>query len=62
MREDIRLAKELEADGVVVGCLTAVGDIDSPRTGKLLSLARPMNVTFHRAFDMCRDPRQGLEI
>jgi copper homeostasis protein len=61
MREDIRLAKELGADGVVLGCLTATGDIDVTRTGELVSLARPMNVTFHRAFDMCRDPRQGLE-
>jgi copper homeostasis protein len=61
MREDIRLAKELGADGVVLGCLTVAGDIDAVRTGELVSLARPMNVTFHRAFDMCRDPRQGLE-
>ena len=61
MREDIRLAKELGADGVVFGCLTAAGDIDTARTSELVSLARPMNVTFHRAFDMCRDPRQALE-
>jgi copper homeostasis protein len=61
MREDVRLAKELGADGVVLGCLTVAGDIDAVRTAELVSLARPMNVTFHRAFDMCRDPRQGLE-
>ena len=52
IREDIRLCKEAKADGVVIGCLTADGDID---------LARPMNVTFHRAFDMCRDAKKGLE-
>jgi copper homeostasis protein len=61
MREDIHLVKELGADGVVLGCLTASGDIDAVHTGELVKLARPMNVTFHRAFDMCRDPRQGLE-
>lgn len=61
MREDIRMAKDLGADGVVVGCLTAAGDIDKQCTAELVGLARPMNVTFHRAFDMCRDPRQGLE-
>ena len=61
MREDIRLAKDLGADGVVFGCLTADGAIDQKRTEELLKLARPMNVTFHRAFDMCRDPYQGLE-
>jgi copper homeostasis protein len=61
MREDIRVAKDLGADGVVIGCLTAEGEIDKARTKELLSLARPMNVTFHRAFDMCRDPQKGLE-
>jgi copper homeostasis protein len=61
MREDIRLAKTLGADGVVIGCLTAAGDIDLPRTRELIDQARPLNVTFHRAFDMCRDPRQALE-
>jgi copper homeostasis protein len=61
MSEDIRLAKSLGADGVVIGCLTAAGDIDVPNTRALIQLARPLNVTFHRAFDMCRDPKQALE-
>jgi copper homeostasis protein len=61
MREDIRAAGEYGADGVVLGCLTAEGEIDRERAGELIALARPMNVTFHRAFDMCRDPHQGLE-
>jgi copper homeostasis protein len=61
IREDIRLCKEAKADGVVIGCLTAAGGIDQARTRELIELARPMNVTFHRAFDMCRDPKQGLE-
>ncbi len=61
MREDIRIAKDLGASGVVLGCLTASGGIDRDRTAELIALARPMNVTFHRAFDMCRDPRQALE-
>src|SRR6266478_2157065 len=42
MREDIRVAKELRADGVVIGCLTAEGDIDRPRTQALIALARPL--------------------
>jgi len=61
MREDIRTAKDLGADGVVIGCLTADGDIDQARTAELIELARPLNVTFHRAFDMCQDPQQSLE-
>jgi copper homeostasis protein len=61
MKEDIRIAKELSADGVVFGCLTPEGDIDQPLTSELLELARPLNVTFHRAFDVCRDPQRALE-
>ena len=61
MREDVRMAKDLGADGVVIGCLTSEGDIDRARTEELMRLARPLNVTFHRAFDMCRDPKQALE-
>lgn len=61
MEEDIRVAKDLGADGVVFGCLTPEGEIDMPLTAQLLQLARPMNVTFHRAFDMCRDASRGLE-
>jgi copper homeostasis protein len=61
MKEDIRMAKELGADGVVFGCLTPEGDIDRALTGELLKLARPLNVTFHRAFDVCRDPQKALE-
>jgi copper homeostasis protein len=61
MAEDVRMAKSLGADGVVIGCLTAAGDVDTARARSLIDLARPLNVTFHRAFDMCRDPRRGLE-
>jgi copper homeostasis protein len=61
LREDIRIAKDLGADGIVFGCLTAAGDIDLEQMGSLIPLARPCGVTFHRAFDMCRDPRKALE-
>lgn len=61
MRRDIEVAKELGADGVVLGLLTADGEIDVPRTAELAALARPLSVTFHRAFDVARDPFQALE-
>jgi copper homeostasis protein len=61
IREDIRLAKDLGADGIVTGCLTASGDIDLEATREFIELARPLNFTFHRAFDMCRDARSALE-
>ena len=61
MKHDIELAKQLGANGVVFGLLTAAGNIDSDRTRVLLDHAKPMNVTFHRAFDMTRDPIAALE-
>lgn len=61
MRRDITTAKTLGADGVVIGILTPEGDIDCGRTRELMELARPLSVTFHRAFDMARDPFRSLE-
>lgn len=61
MREDIRMARELGADGVVFGLLTPDGKVDRDRTAALIEQARPLNVTFHRAFDVCRDPEAALE-
>jgi len=48
-------------DGVVIGLLTADGDIDAVRTKALVDLAAPLPVTFHRAFDVARDPFKALE-
>jgi copper homeostasis protein len=61
MQRDIETAKSLGADGVVIGLLTADGDVDVPRTRQLVELARPMSVTFHRAFDVAREPFKVLE-
>ena len=61
MRADIETAKAEGADGVVIGLLTADGEIDANRTRGLVTLARPLSVTFHRAFDMTADPFRALE-
>jgi len=61
MERDIRACKQLGVDGVVIGLLTADGDIDVPRTRHLVELAASMPVTFHRAFDVARDPFEALE-
>ena len=61
MIHDIQLCKKLGVDGVVIGALTADGDIDTALCRRLIAAADGMSVTFHRAFDMCRDPRQALE-
>jgi len=61
MMHDTKIAKELGADGIVVGILKPDGGIDVERTSKLVELARPLPVTFHRAFDMARDPFEAME-
>jgi len=61
MKRDIELAKRLDANGVVFGILNEDGLVDMDRTGTLVALARPLSVTFHRAFDMSRDPYEALE-
>ena len=61
MRRDIETVQRLGADGVVVGLLTADGNIDIARTRQLVELAHPLQVTFHRAFDMSRDLFRALE-
>jgi copper homeostasis protein len=61
MRRDIRMAKQLGADGVVFGLLDLDGNVELDRTRELVELARPLNVTYHRAFDMARDLEKSLE-
>lgn len=61
MKRDIRWIKSLGVQGVVFGILTQDGSIDMDRCKELLELARPLEVTFHRAFDVCRDPLRSLD-
>jgi copper homeostasis protein len=61
MKRDIAVAKNLGADGVVIGMLTEDGGVDIGRTKELIDAARPLSVTFHRAFDMTENPFQALE-
>ena len=61
MAEDVKLCKQLGCDGVVIGLLQKDGSIDVQRTAELVELAYPLEVTFHRAFDHCRDPFEALE-
>jgi len=58
---DIEYAKSLGVNGVVIGVLQADGNIDIERTRELIEVARPLAVTFHRAFDMAVDPYQALD-
>jgi copper homeostasis protein len=61
MAQDVLNAKQLGADGVVFGVLQEDGRIDVEKTRYLVQLARPLEVTFHRAFDMSRDLGESLE-
>ena len=61
MQRDVDAAKELGMDGIVLGLLKADGEIDIARTKQLVERARPLPVTFHRAFDECAELYGALE-
>jgi copper homeostasis protein len=60
MQHDVAEAKRLGAAGVVFGILEPDGTIDAERTRALVKQARPLPVTFHRAFDVTRDAHEAL--
>lgn len=61
IRRDIAFAKQHGAEGVVLGMLRRDGTVDCDRMRELIALARPLRVTFHRAFDMANNPFTALE-
>jgi copper homeostasis protein len=61
MEADIASAKSAGVDGVVFGVLTRDGRVDRETTERLIARARPVSVTFHRAFDMTPEPLIALE-
>ncbi|MGE5561638.1 MAG: copper homeostasis protein CutC [Chloroflexota bacterium] len=61
MKRDLETVRSLGAAGVVTGILRPDGGIDRTRMAELVSIARPLSVTFHRAFDLAADPLRALE-
>ena len=62
MVADIGYCQEVGAAGIVVGALMPDGSIDVATMQRLMAAARPLPVTFHRAFDVCtQDPTEALE-
>ena len=62
MLESIRMCKSLGVNGVVIGALRENGSIDKEVMSRLIAEARPLHITFHRAFDVCSDPCNALEV
>jgi copper homeostasis protein len=60
MQETILFCKEQNCDGVVFGILNKNNEVDIERCANLVSLAKPLKCTFHRAFDLCSDPEKAL--
>jgi len=61
MVTDALLCKQTGCDGIVIGFLQKDGSIDIKRTARMIELAYPLEVTFHRAFDRCKDPFESME-
>ncbi len=61
MRRQVEAVKAAGANGVAIGILLADGRVDVDRTRELADLARPMSVTFHRAFDETADLDEALD-
>jgi copper homeostasis protein len=60
MQEEIRQARKLGVDGIVLGLLDGQGQVDVARTRQLVELAGPLETTFHRAIDMTPNPFAAL--
>lgn len=61
MYDDIIQCKEMGCAGVVVGVLNKTYDLAHEVLATMVALARPMQITFHRAFDLVKDPQKTLE-
>ena len=61
MKEQIPLCKKLKCDGVVFGILDEKNKVNKRRCSELVELAKPMQCTFHRAFDETENLEQSLE-
>ena len=61
MQRDVRRVRQLGAGGIVIGALMPDGSIDQETTRRLVDEAEGLSITFHRAFDVCSQPREALE-
>ncbi|MGK0457666.1 MAG: copper homeostasis protein, partial [Polaribacter sp.] len=61
MKENIKLCKELNFNGIVSGVLHPDNTIDIERTKKLIAVSKPLSFTFHRAFDCVENSKEALK-
>ena len=61
IKNEVKKFRELGADGVVIGMLNKDGEVDVENMKKVLAERGNMKVTFHRAFDMCKDPIKAFK-
>jgi copper homeostasis protein len=61
MLHDVKVARQLGANGIVLGCLTANGKVDLAALKKWMNAIGDMEVTFGNAFDACSSPSDALE-
>jgi len=61
MLQDIEFCKEIGCQGVVIGSLNEDSTVNIPQTKAMVQAAKPMQVTFHRAFDQTKDPKKAIE-
>lgn len=62
MLHDIQMIKSLGFEGIVSGCLDREANIDTKLLKILIDHVKPLSFTFHRAFDLCKDPFTALEM
>jgi copper homeostasis protein len=62
MTKDIEVAVNIGIDGIVIGCLNVDGNIDYDNCCRLIEAAKAKPITFHRAFDVCKNPFEALEV
>ncbi len=61
MCRDIEFCRKTGVHGVVIGALTHDGEIDIEACKRMIEAAGELSITFHRAFDVCRDPHKALD-
>lgn len=62
MLKDMEIARQMGADGFVIGCLSTDGKVDYEKCARLIDAAKGLPITFHRAFDLCVDAFEALDV